>query len=46
MRGEMIRFAANGRTAPGYLVALESGKGGRGLVLVQEWWGWWTTSRT
>ena len=39
MRGEMIRFAANGRTAPGYLVAPESGKGGPGLVLVQEWWG-------
>ncbi|MEX1113383.1 MAG: dienelactone hydrolase family protein, partial [Patescibacteria group bacterium] len=35
----MIRFAANGRTAPGYLVAPESGKGGPGLVLLQEWWG-------
>lgn len=39
MRGEMIRFEANGGTAPGYLVAPESGKGGPGLVLVQEWWG-------
>lgn len=39
MRGDMIRFDANGGTAPGYLVALESGKGGPGLVLVQEWWG-------
>lgn len=39
MRGEMIRFAANGRTAPGYLVTPESGKEGPGLVLVQEWWG-------
>ena len=39
MRGEMIRFAANGRTAPGYLVAPESGNEGPGLVLVQEWWG-------
>jgi carboxymethylenebutenolidase len=39
MRGEMIRFTANGRTAPGYLVAPESGKGGPGLVLLQEWWG-------
>jgi carboxymethylenebutenolidase len=39
MRGEMIRFDANGGTAPGYLVAPESGKGGPGLVLVQEWWG-------
>lgn len=39
MRGEMVRFAANGGTAPGYFVAPESGKGGPGLVLVQEWWG-------
>lgn len=35
----MIRFTANGGTAPGYLVAPESGKAGPGLVLVQEWWG-------
>lgn len=39
MRGEMIRFAANGRTAPGYLATPESGKDGPGLVLLQEWWG-------
>jgi len=39
MRGEMVRFEANGGTAPGYIVAPESGKGGPGLVLVQEWWG-------
>lgn len=39
MRGEMIRFEANGGTAPGYVVAPEPGKGGPGLVLVQEWWG-------
>lgn len=38
MRGEMVRFAANGGTAPGYLVTPERG-GGRGLVLLQEWWG-------
>jgi hypothetical protein len=28
MCGDMIRFDANGGTAPGYLVAPESGKGG------------------
>lgn len=39
MRGEMISFQANGGTAPGYLVEPESGKGGPGLVLLQEWWG-------
>jgi len=39
MRGEMISFAANGGTAPGYVVAPESGEGGPGLVLLQEWWG-------
>lgn len=39
MRGEMIRFDANGGTAPGYLVGPESAEGGPGLVLVQEWWG-------
>lgn len=39
MPGEMIRFVANGGTAPGYIVAPESGNGGPGLVLLQEWWG-------
>ncbi|CAN5602750.1 dienelactone hydrolase family protein [soil metagenome] len=39
MRGEMIRFEANGGTAPGYLVTPEPGRGGPGLVLLQEWWG-------
>lgn len=39
MHGEMIRFTSNGGTAPGYLVAPDGGKGGPGLVLVQEWWG-------
>ena len=39
MHGEMIRFTSNGRTAPGYLAAPQSGAGGPGLVLVQEWWG-------
>lgn len=39
MKGEMISFAANGGTAPGYIVAPESGGGGPGLVLLQEWWG-------
>jgi carboxymethylenebutenolidase len=37
VQGEMIRFRANGRTAPGYLNA---GAGsGPGLVIIQEWWG-------
>lgn len=39
MHGDMIRFAANGGTAPGYLVGPDSGEGGPGLVLLQEWWG-------
>ena len=37
MHGTMIRFPANGRTAPGYL---NTGAGtGPGLVIIQEWWG-------
>jgi carboxymethylenebutenolidase len=37
MQGQMIRFQANGRTAPGYL---NVGAGsGPGLVIIQEWWG-------
>jgi carboxymethylenebutenolidase len=37
MEGEMIRFRANGRTAPGYL-NLSAGSG-PGLVVIQECWG-------
>lgn len=37
MQGEMMRFRANGRSAPGYL---NTGAGsGPGLVIIQEWWG-------
>ena len=37
MQGNMIRFPANGRTAPGYL---NTGAGtGPGLVVIQEYWG-------
>ncbi|MFZ5624631.1 MAG: dienelactone hydrolase family protein [Gemmatimonadota bacterium] len=38
MHGTMITFAANGRTADGYLSLPPSGTG-PGLVVVQEWWG-------
>lgn len=37
MPGKMIEFAANGRTAPGYLSSPSGG--GPGLIVVQEWWG-------
>ncbi len=37
MQGQIIRFQANGRTAPGYL-NLGAGSG-PGLVIIQEWWG-------
>jgi carboxymethylenebutenolidase len=36
--GDMIRFAANGRTAEGYL-ALPHSQPGPGLLVIQEWWG-------
>lgn len=39
MRGEMIRFPANGGTAPGYVVGPAGDGSARGLVLIQEWWG-------
>ena len=38
MPGEMIEFPSNGRQTPGYL-AVPSGGGGPGLVVIQEWWG-------
>jgi carboxymethylenebutenolidase len=36
--GQMVEFASNGSTAPGYLATPESGSG-PGLVVIQEWWG-------
>lgn len=36
--GQMVDFASNGGTAPGYLATPESGSG-PGLVVIQEWWG-------
>jgi carboxymethylenebutenolidase len=38
MSGSTITFAANGRTADGYLTLPASGKG-PGLIVLQEWWG-------
>ena len=38
MRGEMIEFASDGGTTPGYL-ARPAGGSGPGLVVIQEWWG-------
>ncbi len=36
--GEMITFASNGGSAPGYVAKPESGTG-KGVVVIQEWWG-------
>ena len=36
--GAMVEFAANGRTAGGYLATPASGSG-PGVVVIQEWWG-------
>jgi carboxymethylenebutenolidase len=36
--GEMIEFAANGGTCPGYLAVPEGGSG-PGVLVIQEWWG-------
>ena len=36
--GEMVSFAANGGTCPGYL-AKPAGGSGKGVVIFQEWWG-------
>ena len=38
MPGTMVTFAANGRTAEGYLALPPSGRG-PGLIVIQEWWG-------
>lgn len=37
-RGTMVRFAANGRGAEGYL-SLPPGGTGPGVLVIQEWWG-------
>ena len=36
--GDMVEFASNGGTAPGYLARPATGSG-PGLVVIQEWWG-------
>jgi carboxymethylenebutenolidase len=36
--GETVKFAANGRTAEGYL-ALPGGRSGPGVLVIQEYWG-------
>ena len=36
--GEKVTFAANGRTAEGYLAKPPSGRG-PGVIVIQEWWG-------
>lgn len=38
LNGTMVEFAANGGTASGYLTKPERGEG-RGVVVIQEWWG-------
>lgn len=36
--GEMVTFASNGGTAGGYLAKPASGSG-KGVIVIQEWWG-------
>lgn len=36
--GEMIRFASNGGTTPGWLAMPKAGAG-PGVIVIQEWWG-------
>jgi len=36
--GQMVEFASNGGTAPGYMAEPDRGAG-PGLVVIQEWWG-------
>jgi len=38
MAGTLVQFPANGKTRSGYL-AMPSGRGGPGVIVIQEWWG-------
>src|SRR5262245_22571078 len=37
--GQRIEMPANGGTVPGYLAEPAGGGNGRGVVVIQEWWG-------
>jgi carboxymethylenebutenolidase len=37
--GEMVTFASNGSTAPGYLAKPEGSGPFPGVIVIQEWWG-------
>jgi carboxymethylenebutenolidase len=39
VQGEMVTFASNGSTAPGYLAKPEGNGPFPGVVVIQEWWG-------
>ena len=39
MAGKMIAFEANGRESTGYLARPEDAGNGKGLIVLQEWWG-------
>jgi carboxymethylenebutenolidase len=39
VHGEMVTFASNGSTAPGYLAKPEASGTYPGVVVIQEWWG-------
>ena len=36
--GDMVDFAVNGSSCPGYLAPAEGGSG-PGVLVIQEWWG-------
>jgi carboxymethylenebutenolidase len=39
MAGRMIEYAANGGKATGYLARPEGAGNGKGIIVIQEWWG-------
>src|SRR6266567_1705690 len=39
MAGGMIEYGANGGTAHGYLAEPDGGGNGKGVIVIQEWWG-------
>jgi carboxymethylenebutenolidase len=39
MAGSMIEYAANGGKASGYLARPDGAGNGKGLIVIQEWWG-------